>query len=182
MEALPSDENLHRTGKICTKVGVAATTTAVIVATAGAAAPALTGKGLLVAGADGLGKLAASETILGAASTGAAGGGAAVYRALDAGKQTVYVGVTNDFARRGAEHLRTTGIRIESIPGLDNLTRIQARGVEQALINLHGLAKNGGTLLNKINSIATHNPVYQSAVQFGKEMLKSVNYPGAGGG
>jgi hypothetical protein len=65
---------------------------------------------------------------------------------------------------------------------MDNLTRSQARAVEQALIELHGLESNGGTLINKINSISPSNPVYQSAVQYGQEMLRAVNYPGVGGG
>ena len=143
---------------------------------------ALTSEGLLVAGSNGLGTLAASQAALGTASISTAGGGITVYRAMDAAGRVIYVGITNSIVRRGGEQLRNLGIRIQAIPGLKNLNRIQARGVEQALINLHGLEKNGGTLLNKINSIATQNPVYESMVQYGNEMLKNVNYPGAGGG
>jgi predicted GIY-YIG superfamily endonuclease len=126
-----------------------------------AAGPALTADGLLATGAG---------------STGAAGGGVVVYRALDSTGRVIYVGITNDVARRSAKHLRVSGIRIRAIPGLENLSRINARGVEQALINLHGLMKNGGTLMNKINSISPQNPVYEEAVQHGTELLK-----GAGG-
>ena len=61
----------------------------------------------------------------------------------------------------------------DMIPGL---TRQQARGVEQALIEQQGLSKLGGTLLNKINSIAPSNPIYGEMVQFGKELLQSIGY------
>ena len=44
--------------------------------------------------------------------------------------------------------------------------------VEQALIEIHGLGKNGGTLINRINSIAATNPIYASAVQRGYDLLK----------
>jgi hypothetical protein len=37
---------------------------------------------------------------------------------------------------------------------MDGLSRTDARAVEQALIVSYGLGKNGGTLLNRINSIA----------------------------
>jgi RHS repeat-associated protein len=84
--------------------------------------------------------------------------------------ETVYVGITNNLARRAAEHGE------ELVEIARGLTRIQARGVEQALIEQHGLAKNGGTLLNKINSIAQSNPKYSNAVQFGKQLLVSIGY------
>ena len=41
---------------------------------------------------------------------------------------------------------------------MKNLSREDARAVEQALIEIHGLSKNGGTLMNRINSIARSNP------------------------
>ncbi|MGA9043135.1 MAG: RHS repeat-associated core domain-containing protein [Terriglobales bacterium] len=84
--------------------------------------------------------------------------------------ETVYVGITNNLARRAAEH----GEELTKIAG--GLTRGEARGVEQALINQHGLAKNGGTLLNKINSVAPSNPIYKEAVQFGRQLLQSIGY------
>lgn len=43
---------------------------------------------------------------------------------------------------------------------MKGLSRSDARAVEQALIEIHGLMKNGGTLINKINSIAKSNPNY----------------------
>jgi hypothetical protein len=46
--------------------------------------------------------------------------------------------------------------------------------VEQAVIEQRGLAKNGGSLSNMINSISTKNPIYQQAVEFGRAFLRSI--------
>ncbi|WP_422861152.1 DUF6443 domain-containing protein [Flagellimonas sp. W118] len=86
-----------------------------------------------------------------------------------------YVGITNNLARRAAEHLRARGFIIE--PLLKNLTKADARAVEQALIEIYKLGgKPGqtGQLLNKINSIAKTNPKYAAAVKRGYELLKTV--------
>jgi filamentous hemagglutinin len=106
------------------------------------------------------------------------GGKTCVYSCVINGT-TRYVGITDDVARRGAEHLAQKGIEIEAISGLKNLSRVDARAVEQTLINYYGLGGNGGTLLNKINSIsATKNPTaYEQALIRGKEILDSVEYP-----
>lgn len=105
------------------------------------------------------------------------GGKTCVYSCVVDGT-TRYVGITDDIARRGAEHLRTKAIRIEQIDGLDNLSRADAKAVEQTLINYYGLGKEGGTLLNKINSIsATRNPTaYEQSLIRGKQLLDSVDY------
>jgi RHS repeat-associated protein len=87
---------------------------------------------------------------------------------------TRYVGITSNFARRSAQHLAKKGINIE--PLMQGLSRADARAVEQALIEIHGLGVNGGTLLNKINSIAKTNPVYAAQLQRGYELLKSIGY------
>ena len=55
----------------------------------------------------------------------------------------------------------------------NNLAR---RSVEQALIEIHGLGKNGGTLLNKINSISPNNPIYGQSLQRGYDLLKTIGY------
>ncbi len=92
---------------------------------------------------------------------------------------TEYVGITNDVMRRGSEHLRTKGIEIEQIDGLDGLSVADAKAVEQVMINYYGLGKvEGGTLLNKINSISkTRNPTaYEQSLVRGKELLDSVDY------
>jgi hypothetical protein len=92
-----------------------------------------------------------------------------VYRAVEDGV-TKYVGMTSDFVRRQGEHLQS-GRLIEAIPGLDNLSKIDARGVEQALIEQFGLGKRGGQLDNVINSISPRNPIYKDALAKGKQLL-----------
>jgi hypothetical protein len=75
-----------------------------------------------------------------------------IYRSVNAAGEIQYIGITNNLARRAAEHLRTKGIQIARI--MSGLSRADAKSVEQALIEIHGLARNGGTLLNRINSVA----------------------------
>ncbi|PIE89515.1 MAG: hypothetical protein CR997_11130 [Acidobacteria bacterium] len=83
----------------------------------------------------------------------------------------------HNLIRRAGEHLAEKGIKIKAVRGLRNLSRADAKAVEQVLIELHKLGKNG-TLLNRINSIAKKNPVYAQSIKRGKEILKSVGYPG----
>ena len=59
---------------------------------------------------------------------------------------------------------------------MSGLSRSDARAVEQALIEIHGLRKNGGTLLNRINSISPLNPSYARRVQRGYDLLQSIGY------
>ncbi|KFE66801.1 hypothetical protein [Hyalangium minutum] len=101
----------------------------------------------------------------------ASSGDTTVYISRNGG-QLQYVGITNDLARRAAEQLREKGIHIEDL--MNNLSREDARAVEQVLIEIHGLQKNGGTLLNRINSIARSNPKYARALRRGKELLKTL--------
>jgi hypothetical protein len=57
--------------------------------------------------------------------------GVSVYRAInEATGEIEYVGITNNFSRRAAEHLNTKGIKIDPIPGLSDLSRVDARAVE----------------------------------------------------
>ena len=100
-----------------------------------------------------------------------------VYRSVNAAGQVQYVGITRNLEVRAAAHLAEKGIEIAPIPGLLNLSRADARAVEQVLINIYGLGKNGGTLLNRINSIATIHPIYEQAIQRGTERLAQVGYP-----
>ncbi len=95
-----------------------------------------------------------------------------VYRSVVDGK-VIYVGITNNLARRAAEHLASKGIRISQL--MVTATRADARAVEQALIEIHRLGKEG-TLLNKINSIAKSNPIYAKQLQRGYELLHSIGY------
>jgi hypothetical protein len=57
-----------------------------------------------------------------------------VYQSIDEAGNVVYVGITNSLERRAAEHLGSKGIEIDAIPGLQNLSRADARAVEQVLI------------------------------------------------
>jgi RHS repeat-associated protein len=101
-----------------------------------------------------------------------------VYRSINPSTGEVqYVGITRDFVARAAAHLRQKGIQIEEIGGLRNLTRADARAVEQVLIEYYGLGKNGGTLLNKINSISSTNPIYAQALLRGRALLAAAGYP-----
>jgi RHS repeat-associated protein len=107
-----------------------------------------------------------------------AAGDTSVYRSLNAAGETQYVGITRSFEQRAAAHLREKGIAIRKIPGMSNLSRADARAVEQVLIEHQGLGKNGGTLLNKINSIAESNPIYADSLRRGAELLRQAGYPG----
>jgi RHS repeat-associated protein len=90
-------------------------------------------------------------------------GGNLVYQGVDAAGVVRYVGITERSATvRFAEHLNSIGsgkelLNYRVIEGATNLSRTQARIWEQTLINQYGLQKNGGLLINKINSIAPKN-------------------------
>jgi RHS repeat-associated protein len=101
------------------------------------------------------------------------GGNNIVYSSVSKGV-TQYVGITNNFARRAAQHLSSKGISID--PLMKGLSRADARSVEQALIEIHGLSKHGGSLLNKINSIAKTNSIYAESLQKGFDLLKTIGY------
>jgi RHS repeat-associated protein len=83
---------------------------------------------------------------------------------------TKYYGIINDFARRASEHFNARNWTIEPIEGLENLSRYDARAVEQVLIQNVGLPN----LYNKINSIAQSSPIYEKAIQRGEEILRIV--------
>ena len=94
-----------------------------------------------------------------------------VYRSVN-GKVVQYVGITINFARRGTEHAARFDIEVLAT----GLSKAEARGVEQALIELHGLRKYGGTLLNEINSISSKNRIYAEALKSGKQILQGIGY------
>ena len=85
-----------------------------------------------------------------------------VYHGFDAAGDVRYVGITRrDPTIRFGEHLRATGsgrelLNYRVVPGSTNLTRTQARVIEQNWIIQYGLGPNGGQLLNVRNSIARH--------------------------
>jgi len=94
-----------------------------------------------------------------------------VYRLVENGT-TRYVGITNDFMRRATQHLSERGWIIRPIQGLEYLSRFDARAVEQVLIEHYGLQN----LYNKINSISSTNPIYNAAIQRGKDILNTVGF------
>ena len=102
-------------------------------------------------------------------------GNVSVYTSTNLAGDVDYVGITNNVARRGAEHLAEKGITINEIPGLTSLSRADARAVEQVLIESNG-GPRGGQLLNKINSIAESNPAYGQSIQRGCQLLAAVSY------
>ena len=75
-----------------------------------------------------------------------------------------------------AVSLRYPAVRVgeqrRSVPGVSEVER----GVEQVLIERFGLGKDGGSLLNKINSISSGNSAYNSAVARGRELLNQVGF------
>lgn len=83
-----------------------------------------------------------------------------VYHGLDAAGNIKYVGITSrDPLVRFAEHLAATGtgrelLTYRVVEGATGLSRLSARIIEQTFINQFGLMKNGGQLLNKMNSIS----------------------------
>lgn len=85
---------------------------------------------------------------------------------------TRYIGITNNLARRSANHLISKGWRIEPLPGLDKLSRVDARAVEQVLIEHYGLEN----LHNKINSIASRSKIYPDAIKRGVEILRITGF------
>jgi len=118
--------------------------------------------------------LGLAPTAMAMAVEGSGGGAHSVYISLSTQGRVQYAGITNNLARRSVEHLRQNGFEIQKLLG--KLTRDDARAVEQALIEMHGLAKNGGTLVNRINSIARSNPRYAAMLRRGRELLESIGY------
>lgn len=64
-------------------------------------------------------------------SGAAEAGGNIVYQATSKSGDVIYVGITNNMARRAAQHVGSKGISVDAIPGLTNLSRVDARAVEQ---------------------------------------------------
>jgi hypothetical protein len=62
-------------------------------------------------------------------------------------------------------------MKISEIIG--GLTKDEARGVEQVLIETRGMQKNGGDLLNQINSISPSHSDYERLTSKGREILEA---------
>lgn len=81
-----------------------------------------------------------------------------VYVGLDGNGVVRYVGITNrEPVQRFQEHWNSgtsrENLTYHKLDGTGGLSRLQARIIEQRLINAYGMGKNGGQLYNKINSI-----------------------------
>lgn len=86
-----------------------------------------------------------------------------------------YVGITDDFARRMAQHGRAgRSFTPELIAGASGLSRGEARAIEQACIDQGGLASAGGALENRINSIAPRHNYQKAAVAYGFALLEKI--------
>ncbi len=100
-----------------------------------------------------------------------------VYRSFASDGSVSYVGITNDIDRRTTEHLGTgKGISPVPVAGLGSLSRLDARAVEQVMINNYRLKKNGGSLINQINSISTKNADYDTLITRGTEILDHAGF------
>ncbi|AWG26262.1 hypothetical protein [Flavobacterium kingsejongi] len=83
-----------------------------------------------------------------------------MYQGIDAAGNVKYVGITSRIpALRFAEHLGSVGTGKENliyrvIDGAKDLSKEQAKVLEQTLINQYGIQKNGGQLINNMNSIS----------------------------
>jgi hypothetical protein len=93
-----------------------------------------------------------------------------VYIAREGGRIT-YVRITDNFARRAAEH-RLTGRTIQQIGNL--ASRTDARNVEQALIVKHNPRDN------LINSTSPRREDYSTRLQRGQKLLKGLLAPSRG--
>ena len=82
-----------------------------------------------------------------------------------------YGGITNNPTRRIGEHAgRFDDIIV--LKGSGQLTRNQARAIEEAIIKNQGLKKAGGRLDNAIHSISPKRAIYDDAVAWGEKWLK----------
>lgn len=81
--------------------------------------------------------------------------------------ERVYVGITNDIARRAAQH--GSRFRLQPITTLP-VTRGEARAIEQALIN------RNPSFENIRNSISPNHSWYGEAVKWGEAWLRGAGY------
>jgi len=86
-----------------------------------------------------------------------------------------YIGITDDFARRAAQHARAgRSFTPELIPDASGLSLGEARAIEQACIDQGGLASAGGALENRINSIDPSHAYQKAAVAYGFALLERI--------
>ena len=93
--------------------------------------------------------------------------------------QVDYVGITTNATLRWFVHrLRFRNHRMVEISGMSGLAKVEARGVEQVLIEYYGRRgiDTGGQLYNKYNSIALKKPYYGPATRAGLGRLYREGY------
>jgi hypothetical protein len=87
-----------------------------------------------------------------------------------------YVGITSDFERRSSQHARAgRDFTPRIMPGATNLSRGEARAIEQACIAQGGLSTSGGLLQNQRNSVDPKFRYYKAAVEAGEALLKKID-------
>lgn len=90
-------------------------------------------------------------------------------------KASTYIGITNNFALRKSQHASAgRSFQPEPMEGADRLTWGEAHAIEQACIELGGLATKGGRLENRINSIDPKHDYYDAAVAWAHRKLKKI--------
>lgn len=99
------------------------------------------------------------KEVLSSSKTPLGSGDNSVYLGTDDNGIVRYVGITaREPSIRFSEHLHSktnrATLRYHTIDRTGQLSRMQALIMEQRLINIYGLGKNGGLLYNKINSIS----------------------------
>jgi RHS repeat-associated protein len=103
--------------------------------------------------------------------------GYTVYHGLDKAGNKVYAGITKNLSQRQAQHIaKKYGIaRLEAVPGAQNLTKWQARSIEQVLIErvrAGGFSRiRNGVPIGQNNSISPKRSFYGLAVKWGEEFL-----------
>ncbi|WP_190085987.1 DUF6531 domain-containing protein [Streptomyces longisporoflavus] len=104
-------------------------------------------------------------------------GGYVVYHGLDANNNIIYAGITNNLARREAQHIaKNYGItQLVTVPGAVGLKKWQARSIEQGLI--HDVRASGfsrvknGVPIGQINSISPKKSYFGAALRYGRIFL-----------
>lgn len=117
-----------------------------------------------------------SETMF--AKNVASAGDRLVYFALKSDGTYEYIGITNNFLRRSAEHLKLSEREINKFEALTNLTLKEAKAVEQVLISTFGRAgkEANGILSNIRNSISPKRKDYEEYMKLGKKILRDAGF------
>jgi hypothetical protein len=92
------------------------------------------------------------------------------YQIIKDGK-VAYVGITNNIARRSAEH----GEVLQTVATLPSRSHAAKRELwSKRLLSIMGSKKTGGALSNKMNSISPARLGFREAVALGMQVLHSV--------